>query len=126
VISTSLLGYGETDGVRIIDHWSQPGTFAAMPEAFQDYCRSTVFTNILDWRSASGFTSAITDFATVDVPTTIVRGQYANQSIVEISANISQQIDGCVQKVVSGSNHFLISTHPRECAAIIDAHMSAL
>ena len=35
---------GERDAAaRIIDFWGRPGAFASMPEAVQDYCRSTTF-----------------------------------------------------------------------------------
>ena len=40
----------------IIDYWGTARAFRSMPQQFQDYCRSTVFSNILDWRSAIGFT----------------------------------------------------------------------
>ncbi|MFT5639746.1 MAG: pimeloyl-ACP methyl ester carboxylesterase [Paracoccaceae bacterium] len=32
----------------IIDFWGGAGTFKNMPAQFQDYCRSVVYTNILD------------------------------------------------------------------------------
>lgn len=108
----------------IIDFWSKPGVFRSMPEPVQDYCRSTVFSNILDWRSASGFTPFFTEYSAIDVPCTVVRGEYANQPMVDISDEISREIPDCSLQVIPGSGHFLISTHPEDCAAIIDHHLA--
>ncbi len=107
----------------IIDFWSQPGVFTSMPEPFQNYCRSTVFSNILDWRSGSGFTPTISEYSAIDVPSTIVRGEHAIKAMVDISDEISQTIPDGSLRIVDGSGHFLISTHPDDCAAIIDEHM---
>jgi pimeloyl-ACP methyl ester carboxylesterase len=96
-----------------------------MPERFRDYCRSTDYTNILDWRTAAGFKQFFSEFSTIDVPCSIVRGEFANQEIVDLSAAIALEIPDNNLHVVEGSGHFLISTHPSECAKIIDDHMTA-
>jgi pimeloyl-ACP methyl ester carboxylesterase len=109
----------------IIDYWSKPETYSSMPQQFQDYCQSRVFTNILDWRSAAGFRPHFSEYAAINVPCTLVRGEFANQAIVDISDEISREIPDSSLHVVEGSNHFLISTHPEDCATIIDNHMTA-
>jgi len=109
----------------IIDFWGKKDDFNAMPERFRDYCRSTVYTNILDWRTAAGFRPYFSQFGTIDVPCSIVRGEYANQAIVDLSNAISQEIPDNQLLVVDGASHFLISTHPRDCAKIIDDHMTS-
>lgn len=108
----------------IIDFWSQPGVFQAMPEPVRNYCRSTAFTNVLDWRSASGFTPLISEYAAIGVPCTIVRGEHAIQPMIDISDGIARQIPNAGLRVVPGAGHFLISTHSQSCAAIIDDHMA--
>ena len=108
----------------IIDFWSQPGVFQAMPEPVQNYCRSTACTNVLDWRSASGFVPFISEYASIEAPCTIVRGEHAIQPMIDISDGIARQIPDARLRVVSGAGHFLISTHSRSCAAIIDDHMA--
>ena len=108
----------------IIDYWGQPGMFAALPSQIQDYCRATAGTNILDWRCASGFRPHVADYAAIDMPCSIVRGQFANPAIIDISAEIARHVPNARSHVVPGSGHFLISTHPAECAGIIDRHMA--
>ena len=110
----------------IIDYWSKPGFFAAMPEPVQSYCRTTVASNILDWRAAAGFTPTIAEFAALDMPCTLVRGEHANPALAEVTDRLAQEIPDCTVKVVNGAGHFLITTHAADCAAIIDAHMAAL
>lgn len=117
---------GDPDAAAIIiDFWGKKGDFQAMPERFRDYCRSTVYTNILDWRTATGFKPFFSEFSAVDVPCSIVRGEYANQAIVDLSAAIAHEVPDNNLHIVEGSGHFLISTHPGECAKIIDDHMTA-
>lgn len=116
-------GDADAPGI-IIDFWSRPGVFKSMPEPVQDYCRSTVFSNILDWRSASGFTPFFSEYSAIDVPCTIVRGEHANQPMIDISDEISRKVPDSSLQVVPGAGHFLISTHPKDCAEIIDNHLA--
>lgn len=120
----SAYAAGDRDAAGlIIDFWSQPGVFASMPEPVREFCRSTAYTNILDWRCASGFTPTISGYAAINVPATIVRGEHAIKPMVDLCNEISKAIPDASLKVVDGSGHFLISTHPNECAVIIDEHM---
>ena len=109
----------------IIDFWGVPGFFASMPEAVQEFCRSTAYTNLLDWQSASGFNPEISDFAKISIPSTLVRGELANEAIVEITGLITAAMPDAGEKIVEGAGHFLISTHSKQCAEIIDQHMAA-
>ena len=107
----------------IIDYWSAPGYFQTLPKPVQDYCRSCAKTNVLDWRTAKGFRPLLSDFAAIDIPATIVRGALANRAITDISKGIATHIPQGSLEVVRNANHFLISTHVKACAGVIDAHM---
>ena len=109
----------------IIDFYGAPGFFASMPEAVQEFCRSTAPTNVLDWQSASGFNPKISDFAEITVPSTLVRGELANDAIVEITGLIAAAMPDAREEIVDGAGHFLVSTHSRQCAQIIDQHIAA-
>jgi len=115
---------GDPDAPRIIiDFWRKPGVFDAMPDPVKDYCRYKAKTNRIDWKTAAGFTPDIRAFSKLSMPSTVVRGELANQMIVDISNGISESLPDCLLTEVAGSNHFLISTHLIECAAIVDSHM---
>jgi len=117
-------GDPEAAGI-IIDFWSREGNFKSMPPAFREYCQTNVSTNILDWRTAIGLRPHFEDFSTIKIPTTLIRSENANQPIIDITEGIYAHVLGCNQKIVRNSDHFLTSTHPKECAAIIDQHMQS-
>jgi pimeloyl-ACP methyl ester carboxylesterase len=124
---TEAVATGDPDAAAIIiDYWSTKGAFTAMPPVFQDYCRATVQSNVLDWGGAADFAPAISAFGAVDVPATLVRGAHANAAIADITADIAQALPQGAMEVVEGAGHFLISTHPEACAALIDAHMGRI
>lgn len=107
----------------IIDFWGHSGIFKKMPTQFQDYCRSVVFTNVLDWRCALGFTPNVSAFSALDMLCTFAHGEHAVQPLKDITKAIAEFAPNSLIKEVKGSGHFLISTHPAECAVLIDDHM---
>ena len=107
----------------IIDYWSRPGTFAALPGQVRAFCAAGAATNLLDWKAAQTFTPEFGDFADVRTPCTICRGSLANPAIVDVSAALVAAIPDSRLKVVEGADHFLISTHPEDCAAIVAAQL---
>jgi len=124
---TASVADGNPDAAAIIiDYWSTPGTFAALADPIQDFCRNHATTNLLDWRTAQSFTPDFADFTALSLPCAIIRGARANQAIVDISDLLCRYIPDSTGHVVDGADHFLISTHPGECAALIDAHMARI
>jgi pimeloyl-ACP methyl ester carboxylesterase len=118
-----LAGDPDAAGI-IIDFWSKPGMFKSMPTAFVEFCRSKAPTNLLDWRTAIGFTPSFSAYECLDMPTTVVHGELANQAMVDVSDQIVANARNAVLHVEPGAGHFLISTHPEACAAVIDSHMT--
>lgn len=111
---------GERDAAgRVIDYWGGAEAFARLPEPVQDYCRKTTFANVLDWRTAFAFGATPVDYARIEVPVLLVRGALAVPSMVEITAALSRAIPQAETAVVEGAGHFLISTHPAECAGLL-------
>ena len=111
---------GEKDAVKtIIDFWGGHGSFSSMPEVVQKYCRSTGFANVLDWRTALSFKISSDDLKKWKIPCLIVRGERANHEMIEITDILSKSIPDSKMSVVSGANHFLISSHPAKCAGLL-------
>lgn len=109
---------GEVDAAkRIIDFWGSDGSFDALPENVQDYCRQTAYANVLDWHSAFGFDTVPQDYAALDMPVLLVRGELANPVIVAITDVLGDAIAKVRPEIVHGAGHFLISSHPADCAA---------
>ncbi len=118
---------GERDAAgRIIDFWGGAGSFAAMPDVVQDYCRATAAANVLDWHTAFAFEAAQADYARLDLPVLLVRGGGAGEAM----ATITDGLAGCLRNVrpavVEGANHFLITSHPGECAALLAGFLAGV
>lgn len=110
----------EKDAVKtIIDFWGGQGSFSSMPRIVQEYCRSTGFANVLDWRTALSFKTSSDDFRNWNIPCLIVRGELANDEMIEITDVLSKSIPDSQISVVTGANHFLISSHPAVCANLL-------
>jgi pimeloyl-ACP methyl ester carboxylesterase len=111
---------GERDAAgRIIDFWGGAGSFAAMPEPVQDYCRATAFANVLDWRTAFAFEATMADYARLAIPALIVRGGLANEAMVAITEGLAASLPDVRMSVVEGASHFLITSHAEDCARLL-------
>lgn len=115
-------GDPEAAGV-IIDFWSHPGNFKSTPGSFRAFCQTKAATNLLAWEAGTGFAADFTDFKCLDMPCTVARGGLANPAIIDVSEQIVANARNATLHVEPGAGHFLISTHPAECAAVIDRHM---
>lgn len=111
---------GEADAAgRIIDFWGGPGSFAALPAGVRDYCRSTAATNVLDWRTDFGFAAGRADYARLSMPVLLVRGALANPAMLSMTAALAEALPAARSAVVPGAGHFLISSHPADCARLL-------
>ncbi|MFY0680955.1 MAG: alpha/beta hydrolase [Thalassovita sp.] len=122
----ALAAEDPTSPRHVIDYWGQEGTFDKMPAKFQAFCAAYAATNRRDWTTAAGFCPDVSRFATLDIPVTLVRGGLANAAMCGISEVLQQHLPNVHADVVSGADHFLIGSHPEDCAQIIEAHMARL
>jgi len=115
---------GERDAAaRIIDFWGGAGSFASMPEPVQDYCRRTASANVLDWRTGFAFDIDAGDLSRLDFPVLLVRGEHANPAMVALTAVLGEKLPRACTEVVAGAGHFLVSSHPVDCAALLGQHL---
>ncbi|MDC1171500.1 alpha/beta hydrolase [Alphaproteobacteria bacterium] len=111
---------GNKDAVKlIIDYWGGIRSFSSMPKVVQDYCRASKLTNILDWRTAFTFHASNDDYQKLKIPCLIVRSGLANVAMVQISDTLSKTIPNSKTAIVNKANHFLINSHPSECANLL-------
>jgi len=117
---------GEHDAPgRIIDFWGGAGSFATMPPAVQDYCRQSAPANVLDWHTDFGYDFSGAELARLGLPVLLVRGAQANPAMVAMTQVLATHLPQVQPAVVAGASHFLISTHPQDCAALLAAHLQA-
>lgn len=104
---------------RIIDFWGGAGTFAAMPEAVQAYCRTTAPANVLDWQTVFSTPVTQSDCARLGMPVLLVRGGLANAQMIAMTDCLQGCLPDVRAEVVEGAGHFLITSHAQECARLL-------
>jgi len=111
---------GEIDAAgRIIDFWGGDRSFASMPEAVKNYCRSTAVANVLDWRTAFRFNASSTDYRQLNIPSLLVRGGRSNPAIARITDVLGACLPDNRSVVIDDASHFLITSHAGECAQLL-------
>lgn len=103
----------------VIDFWGVPGAWAAMPDHHKDFIRTGAAANLMDWLGALAFRPDLSRLARHDGPIAIVRGEHANPAMVAICDHLSALGPQATLDVVAGATHFLVTTHPAECAALL-------
>jgi pimeloyl-ACP methyl ester carboxylesterase len=117
---------GERDAAaRIIDFWGSAGDFAAMPEPVKSYCRETSAVNVLDWHTAFDYDITPRQCSSLKLPVLLVRGGRANPAMVAITAALRECLPRASTHVVEDAGHFLISSHPAQCAGLLSGFLDA-
>ncbi|MCC5860170.1 MAG: alpha/beta hydrolase [Ectothiorhodospiraceae bacterium] len=121
---SEALDRGEPDAAAyIIDWWSGAGTFAAMPEEVQEFCRTVAPANRLDWEIGLGFHPDHAAISALGIPVLLVRGERAVPAMVAMTDVLSALLPSAQCAVVADAGHFLISTHPAACAGLLTDHL---
>ena len=100
----------------IIDYWGNAGSWDAMPPHIQDFARAGAAANVLDWIGAVSWEFDIDALSEAVPAISILRGEYSNPVMTTICDTLYDQIPHATLEIVGGANHFLITTHPVECA----------
>ena len=109
----------------IIDFYGGDGTFSSFPEKVQDFCRANAHVNLLDWlpiirSDPPKFERSLFKTSLNEMPVKLVVGQNANFLIKDINNELCLLFKKHVKREIRGAGHFLISTHPKDCANVID------
>jgi pimeloyl-ACP methyl ester carboxylesterase len=108
----------------MIDFFGGAGTFAGWPQRVRDYAVETTAVNLLDWASAFGFALTPASLAAVKVPTLVVRGGASHPAVQRANELLGGWIPGATVMAIPGAAHFMISTHAKEMARVIAAHVA--
>ena len=109
----------------IIDFYGGDGTFSSFPEKVQNFCAANAHVNLLDWlpiirSDPPKFERSLFKTSLNEMPVKLVVGQNANFLIKDINNELSLLFKKHVEQEIKGAGHFLISTHPKDCANAID------
>lgn len=117
---------GEKDAARrVIDFWAGAGSFDRLPPKIRDYAVRTTPANILDWQSGYAFDPSLRDYAALDIPVLVLRGAQGHPVARRISEILARTIPRGRLADIADASHFMIASHPREVAALIEEHVSA-
>ncbi|MEC9101792.1 MAG: alpha/beta hydrolase, partial [Pseudomonadota bacterium] len=65
------------------------------------------------------FNAKIDDYANLSMPVLLVRGAHANKQMLVITETLQTCIPYQRSAVIDGSGHFLITSHPNDCAIVL-------
>jgi pimeloyl-ACP methyl ester carboxylesterase len=117
---------GDADAAAlIIDFWGDDESYHSMPAVVQGYCRSTAATNLLDWHGAMAAQLDVHDCARINCDVLLVRGSEANSLMIPMTELLGAQFSKVSAHVVADAGHFLISSHPAQCAALLDGFLAS-
>lgn len=112
---------GDPDAAgMVIDFWGRDGSWAAMPPHIQEFCRQGAEANALDWMGAF---CPLDGLDACRQPFLVARGEHANDVARGVTDAFCELLPQARQATVEGADHFLITTHPAECAGLIRANI---
>ena len=116
---------GDTTAIKqMIDFYGGAGTFDAWPQRVRDYASQTTPANLLDWASAYGFELTPGLLATVGIPTLVLWGEASHPAAKRANELLGQCIPRAAVATIAGAAHFMIATHAKEVADVIDQHVA--
>ena len=74
---------------------------------------------MLDWMTVPSLTVDSVSLEAFDKPVLLARGSAANPAMVEITRLLECALPHAKSAVVDEASHFLISTHPAQCAGLM-------
>lgn len=118
---------GETEAVgTMIDFYGGAGTYASWPVRVRAYAAETAAVNILDWQSAYAFPLTVNALSAIDVPALVLWGGASHPAAQQANARLGQCIRGAATGAIAGAAHFMIATHAREVARMVDSHIEGI
>jgi pimeloyl-ACP methyl ester carboxylesterase len=116
---------GEGDAARrVIDFYGGRGSFDAFPQRMRDAIVATTATNILDWMSGMDFDQELASYASITVPSLVIRGECGHPTVRRAAEILSGAIPKSAFVTVPTASHFVIATHSLEVARLIEEHIS--
>ena len=104
---------------RVVDRLGGDGAFDAMPERAREAVKAGTPQNICHWQTNLTFRPSPEQYGALRVPATIVRGEKSRPIDRLIGQSLSELLPNSRLIELAGAGHFMINTHPVECADII-------
>lgn len=103
----------------IIDYYGGKGFFDALPENVRAYCTATAKVNALDWQTGMSYRPDAQHISALDCPITLAYGSNTTAAMKTITRLLGRSLPKARICEIKDAGHFLISTHPKDCASLI-------
>lgn len=104
---------------RVVDLWGGTGAFDAMSSAGREVIGRGTAQNIRQWLGNLAFRPSVDAFRSMHVPTVLAQGQRANKIAKLFNQRLHESVRESSVIEIADANHFMIHTHPTECAQIV-------
>jgi pimeloyl-ACP methyl ester carboxylesterase len=117
---------GDRDAARhVIDFYGGAGTFDAFPGKVREFVLQTTPANLLDWVLAYADETTAETFATLTVPTLVLRGTLGHPAVRRSNELVARALRNAELVDVADAGHFMVATHGPEVAALVEAHAAS-
>ena len=103
----------------IIDYYGGEGFFDALPENMRAYCTANAKVNALDWHTGISYRPDLRRLVALDYPITLAYGSNTTAAMKTITRLLGRSLPKARICEIKDPGHFLISTHPKDCASLI-------
>ena len=103
----------------IIDYYGGEGFFDTLPKPVRDYCAATAKVNALDWQTGADYRPDAQKLSVLGCPITLAYGSDTSPAMKTIKRHLGRYLPQAQLCEIKDAGHFLISTHPKDCAAAI-------
>lgn len=104
---------------KVIDFWGGAGSFAKIPDHIQTSMATMTKNNARHWDLCVSNVREIKKYQNLNIPVTLVNGQLSHMVAKKISGALNDHLPDSNLNVIDNASHFMITSHPEECANLI-------
>lgn len=117
---------GDTAAIaRMIDFWTRPGAYDAMPAGMQAVLQTRALVNARDIAAVFCERYTAADLARLDVPVLLINGTRSPPVAAAIIEALMALLPRAETAVIDGADHMMTATHPDAVAALLADFASA-
>ena len=114
----------DADAVKIIiDFYGGEGYYNLLPEKVRTVCKKGAATNTLDWKTGLSFNLNKQKCLNINLPIKFVAGSDTNIVMKRVFQALKKYFLNGSFEIIANAGHFLISSHPQQCAQILRNHI---
>lgn len=101
---------------RVIDFWGGKGSFKQIPSHIQQQMIPMTKNNMRHWEICKSNGKSRDEYKTLNIPVTLVHGSRSNYVAKSICSSLHRNLPNSKLHIIEGASHFMITSHPKECA----------